>query len=565
MKLRYASSLAFCWCILAASSFAQTGGVVLRADAPMGAVLQTGDNISFEYQTREDAAVVVFNIDSQGLVHVLHPQGEPEVSQAMQSYTVPDEGSGDIVIDSPTGVEFVFALAVKDPSAINTAQLDRLREIDNGGEPYRVEGDPFLGANQIASDLVSGVSNRNLYFGYTFFYVNDRVEYPCYLCSACDGVPDDPSCEQNRVVQSFDRDQTLTYPLSRAYEIVTEDQEISAEDGAHIEVPEGSDVDVNFYPYGVEARAVDPFYSSLWNDWWYDPFYWYGPYYPYYSPYWGSGWNISIGLGWGWGWGWWGGYYCSGWYAPCGWYSPYCGWDYYGGGGGGGYTQPDKFKAKFKTASALTSTHAVAAKRDGSLRIASKDVQSWKQVSKGVSRTTSATYAKGRSKGAFDSYKGGSRVIKSAPSKSKGFASSRSGSSTRIKGTPTRGYNSTRKGVSNVQRGGGGYKSKAYSPGYRGSSKSRPSGSYAPRSSGSRSKGSSYAPRSGSSYRSGAMKSSSSYRGGSSMRSAPSSRGGSSMRSAPSSRGGSSMRSAPSYRGGGGGRSFGGGHGGSGK
>ena len=543
MKLRYASFLAVCLCMLAASSLAQTGGVVLRAGSPMGSVLQTGDDISFEYQTREDAAVVVFNIDSQGLVHVLHPQGDPEVSRALESYTIPNDGNGDIVIDSPTGVEFVFALAVKDPNAINAAQLNRLREIDSGGEPYRIEGDPFLGANQIVSDLVSGVSNRDLFIGYTFFYVNDRVEYPCYLCAACDGVPDDPSCEQNRVVQSFDRAQTLTYPLSRAYEIVTDEHEISAEEGTHIEVPEGSDVDVNFYPYGVEARAVDPFYSSLWNDWWYDPFYWYGPYYPYYSPYWGPGWNISIGLGWGWGWGWWGGYYCSGWYNPCGWYSPYCGWDYYGGGGGS-YTQPDKFKAKFKTASALTTTRAVASKRDGSLRIASKDVQSsWKQVSKGVSRTTSATYAKGRSKGTFDSYKGSTRVIKSTPSKSKGFASSRGGSSTRVKGTPARGYNSSRKSVSGVQRGGGSNKSKSYAPNRGGSSKSRSSGSYAPRSSGSRSKGSSYAPRSGSSYR-----------GGASMRSAPSSsRGGSSMRSAPSSRGGSSMRSAPSSRGGGGG------------
>ncbi len=542
MKLRYASSLAFSFFVLASSSFAQTGGVVLRADTPMGAVLATGDDISFEYQTREDAAVIVFNIDSQGLVHVLHPQDEPEVSRALQSYTVPADGTSDLVVDSPTGIEFVFALAVRDPSAISTAALDRLREIDSGGEPYRVEGDPFLAANTIADDLVSGVSNRDLYFGYTYFYVNDRVEYPCYLCAACDGVPDDPSCEENRVVQSFDRDQTLTYPLSRAYEIVTEDQEISAEDGASIEVPEGSDVDVNFYPYGVEARAVDPFYSTLWNDWWYDPFYWYGPYYPYYYPYWGTGWSISVGLGWGWGWGWWGGYYCSGWYAPCGWYSPYCGYNdgYYAGGS---YTQPDKFKAKYKSASSLTTTHAVAAKRDGSLRIASKDVQqSWKQVTKGVSKTTASAYAAGKGKGSMSSYKGGSRVIKSTPYKSKGLSSARGGKSTRVKGTTTRGYSSTRKGVSGVQRGGGGYnKSKGLAPGSRGT-KSRPSGSYAPRSSGSRGKGSSYAPRSSS--RGGAMKGSPSNRGGSSMRSAPSHRGG----------GGSMRGSAPRSFGGGGSR-----------
>ena len=509
---RFRTPPLFLLCLFAATpSFAVTngrnagnGGVVLRASIPMGTVVGTGDRVSFEYQTREDAAVLVFNIDSQGYVHLLYPTADPEVARAHQSYVVPDEGA-ELVVDSPTGVEFVFALAVDDPSAIDTAELSHLRGTDlRGAEPYHIDGDPFIAANMIAGELVRGVSHRGVYFGYTYFYVNDRVEFPCYLCGACDGTPDDPACTDYRVVQAFDRRDPLTYPLKRAYDMVTGD--FAAEDGADV-VPEGSDVDVNFYPYGVEARAVDPFYTSLWNDtWWYDPFYWYGPYYPYYSP----GWSFSIGWGWGWGWGWWGGYYCSGWYAPCGWYDPWCGSYPYGG-----YTQPEKFKAKYKSdASSLTNARTVAAQRDGQLRIASKDVQqSLSRPAQSGVRSKSNFYP-GSTKGAIDGPRTGrvktsigghpSGQVKSSP-----YGSSRGSGTTPRAKSGMRGGTSTRRGVSNVPRGGGGYKSRGSTPGYQGGS--RPSG------------------RSGS-------KSSSSQ-----MRSAPQSR----PYSAPSSRGGGGMKSSP--------------------
>ncbi|MCI0452663.1 MAG: hypothetical protein L0Z51_09800, partial [Candidatus Latescibacteria bacterium] len=283
-------------------------------------------------------------------------------------------------------------------------------------------------------------------------------------------------------------------------------------DGSSIEVPPGSDVDVNFYPYGVEARAVDPFYSSAWNDyWWYDPIYWTWPYYPYYGP----GWSFSIGWGWGWGWG--GGYYCSGWYAPynCGYYDGY----YYPPGS---YTYPEKFKAKYKSASAstLTETRAVAAKRDGSLRIASKNVQeslsrpaqsSMRSKTGSLARTT---YGSGKSRGAIDA---APRVKTSIGGRSSGIKSTPRGA-TRGSATPprVRSTGSTpRKSVAGVPRGGGGYKSRGVAPGTRGSS----------RSSGARMGSSPQSPRAKSTP-------SRSY-------SAPSSRGGSSFK-------GSAPRSAPS-------------------
>ena len=483
MKLRRASPLFLFSLMAATSSFAVTngrdagsGGVMVRANVPMGTVVGTGDRVTFEYQTRADAAVLVFNIDSQGYVHLLSPAAAPEMARANQSYVVPEEGA-ELVVDSPTGVEFVFALAVDDPSAIDTAELEHLRGTDTrGAEPYRIDGDPFVAANMIAGELVRGVSHRGVYFGYTYFYVNDRVEYPCYLCGACDGTPDDPACTDYRVVQTFDRRDPLAYPLKRAYETVAGD--VATEDGADVVVPEGSDVDVNFYPYGVEARAVDPFYASLWNDtWWYDPFYGYGPYYPYYGP----GWSFSIG--WGWGWGWWGGYYCSGWYAPCGGYNSWC-----GSYPSGGYTQPEKFKAKYKSdASTLAGSRAVAQQRDGELRIASKSVQqSLSRPAQTGVRSKTNYYPGSSTKGAIDAPHTG-RVKTSIGGHSSGqvksnpYGTSRGGTAPRVKSGGRSGGTSSRSGVSGVQRGGGSYKSRANTPGYRGGS--RPSGRTGPSSS----------------------------------------------------------------------------------
>jgi hypothetical protein len=544
MKLLRSSPFVLSFCILATSSFALTngssdgaGGVVLRANVPMGTVLNTGDRVTFDYQTRKDSAVLVFNIDSQGYVHLLYPTGGPTVARARETYSVPENGD-ELVIDTQTGVEFVFALAVEDPQTIDSAELDHLRGTDvDGAEPYRIDGDPFIAANMIAGELVRGVSHRAASFGYTYFYVNERVEYPCYLCGACDGVADDPACADLRVVQNFDRRDVLAYPLKRAYDMVgaNEDVAVDSEDGGRVVVPEGSDVDVNFYPYGVEARTMDPFYSTVWNDYGvYDPdlygYYW--PYYPYdYYP----GWSLGIGFGWGWGWGWWGwggwgGYYCSGWYAHCGWYyDPYYGCYPTYGGGGGSYTPPAKFKTKQADGSAasLTGSRTTAAKYDSDLRIGSKATQ------KSLSRTAQSSmrsktgalvgskFTSGRSKSAGvrpkTSIGGRSGTVKSAP---RGVTRGSPGMKSR--GT------TTRRGVSGVQRGGG-YKSRGATPGYRSGSRSGSGRMSAPGSS----------PR---------MKSSSS-RGS---YSAPSVRGGGMSRGSAMSHGGGTSRGGGMSRGGGG-------------
>jgi len=396
MKLLFSSVLV---ALLASSASALTGnqapssgGVTLRANVPTGSVLDPGDRIAFEYQTAQDAAVIVFDIDTQGYVRLLNPVGEPARVRAHETKQVPDDGS-ELVVEGEPGVEFLFAVSVDDPEAVDVGVLESLR--DTGGTPRRIDGDPFVAANMIASELVRNVSRHAVFLGYTYFYVSERVEYPCYLCGDCDGSASKGSCDGYRIVQDFDRRGALAYPLQRGYEMV----DLAAGDASGQSTPgevalpdEDDDVVVNFYPYGSEVQYADPMAMNLWYDWgWYDPFFWS---YPYCYPY--SGWSFSFGFGFGWGWGWgwgWPGYYCSGYYDP-----------YWGGGGcypyygdypsyAGGY--PDKFKSKYKSgtggaaAASLAGNRAHATRKDGDLRVASSSV-----------RTKSAAPASYRSKSA---------------------------------------------------------------------------------------------------------------------------------------------------------------------
>ncbi|HET6349620.1 MAG TPA: hypothetical protein VFH88_11115 [Candidatus Krumholzibacteria bacterium] len=346
------------------------GGVTLRANVSMGQIVDPGDRVSFQAQSARTGAMVLFDIDTQGYVSLL--TDEPISVRAHDIHTIPGEGS-ELLAEGSPGIEFVFALAVSDPDAINMEAFSGLRE-----GTRRINGDPFVAANMLTAELVSNVTQHQVFMGYTYFYVSSRVDYPCYLCGTCDGSAAGSACDGYQVVQNFDRKVALSYPLARGYDMIDlaqTDVPDSSSDAATPAIPDNSDV-VSFYPYGSQVYYATPVALNAWYSWGlYDPFYYYYPScYPYYSP-----WSFSIGFGWGWG-GWgcgYGGYYCSGWYSP--WYG--CG--YYPGCGGYYPSHPyygtvTKFKSAYKsphTASTLAENRVYASRHDGSLRVASKTVR----------------------------------------------------------------------------------------------------------------------------------------------------------------------------------------------
>jgi hypothetical protein len=532
---------------LTSASQSTDGGVTIRPNVSVGEVLDPGDGVSFQYQSARNGALVVFDIDTQGYVTLL--TDDPVAVEAHESGELPGDGSK-LFAEGEPGVEFIFAVAVPNRDAIDSSALESLR-----GGNRQITGDPFIAANMIAGELVSNISQHAVFMGYTYFYVSERVEYPCYLCGNCDGAASKNDCEGYRVVQNFDRGTSLQYPLARGYDMVDLASNNSSDSsGDDVAMPSDDDVDVNFYPYGSEVHYADPVALNAWYDWgWYDPYYWYYPgCYPYYSY---PGWSFSIGFGWGWGWGWgcgYPGYYCSGWYAP------YYGCGYYPYYPSGGYGTVTPYKTKYKsnnvnTAASLSQNRSYAMKKDGNLRVASKGVRT---------TTTNTAY---RSKSAYSGQPStmSTHRVKTSVSGSRGitreaWSSGRNGSVLYKGGKQSSMYRTNGKaGKTVMQRGGYRSTNGGATQQYRGGNSRVKNGStWAPRSSGyTRSKSTWSAPSTRSAPRSSGSSSprmSSGYKGGG--HSAPAYRGGSGFSGGGRSMGstGGGMRSGGSFKGGGG-------------
>jgi hypothetical protein len=384
---------------------------------PAGIVLNPGDEIGFRLQSDEDAYVIVFNIDTEGYVNLLYPaRGERPVHvREGDTYLIPDDNSETLVVEGNTGVEFVFALVVPERDDIDRRELDFLGKANDlpPEERYRIDGDPFIAANIIAGELIRGISRREgVYLDYQYFYINERVIYPCYLCGECDGAQTESDCADFLVSANFVEDRPLQYPLPRAYEMIElavspaleDDVDLaqSTDDRAYGQYRgDGGDVNINFYPYNSEvyyetretltgARNVDV-YVYGWEPGWYDP--WAAGWYYYPTVSYGFYWGYPA-WGWGFNWGWWGGYYCSSWYWPrcygvydC--YSNY--YCYYDGGyrytperykdkyyaGDTGSTRRVSYKDKYAattTGAAFKTAYSQSAKRDNGLKLASGGV-----------------------------------------------------------------------------------------------------------------------------------------------------------------------------------------------
>ena len=353
-----------------ASTYSGTG-VSLRLAREEGSVLNPGEEISLQVEAGEAGYPIVFNIDSEGFVNLLYPEPRAALTPLRkgQVLEIPESPVDRLLVDGTTGIEFVFALLVPDEDYIDRGELEFLARSSAlpRDERYRVDGDPLLAANVIAGETIRGISHRKgVYLDYSYFYVNERVPYPCYLCGECDGGAPDADCTRYLVTANFDQKRPFTYPLRRAYDLVerTEGEEeeglASRERGEPDRyVSDDGTVEINFYPYASEvyygtrqslsgASDID-FYLYGWDPLWYDPWLsgWY--YYPSYwgNYYWGYPWGWGFGFGFYWGYG--GGYYCSNWYYP----SCYGMWDWYdcNYGYGDGYYgyRPDRYKEKYRS------------------------------------------------------------------------------------------------------------------------------------------------------------------------------------------------------------------------
>ena len=281
-----------------------SSNVSLELTDPSGSIYQEGETVRLKLHTGADAYAVVFDIDTDGFVHLLYPTGDKTLLKlkGKETYGLPADPDASFIVSGRRGMEFVFAVAARDRDAFNEREIGYLlknEELDDKRK-YRIEGDPFLAANRIAKRLIKGIEHkRDVTMAFTYFHVDEPVDFPRYLCERCYDKGWNPYSEnmpEYAAVVDFEDSNGLSYPLAQGFERIRD------------EVAETDDDSAYGYDDGDVTRVVYLYNYPLWDYgydyyspfYYYDPFYWsighhsYWPYYPY-----GRGWYFSIGWSWG--------------------------------------------------------------------------------------------------------------------------------------------------------------------------------------------------------------------------------------------------------------------------
>jgi uncharacterized protein DUF4384 len=163
-----------------------------------GGVYRPGESMRVFFRSNADANVLVYNIDTEGYIHLVYPYGpaDPLRVEAGRTYLIPARHDPyDLVADGPPGMEFVVAVASRQPfqnlpwyltSGAPESQAPR----DEDGEDDEMEsgvivGDPYVGMEKINRRILPSLGEEDSDASETYFYIEKRVEYPRYVCADC--------------------------------------------------------------------------------------------------------------------------------------------------------------------------------------------------------------------------------------------------------------------------------------------------------------------------------------------------------------------------------------------
>jgi hypothetical protein len=306
-----------------------------------GSVLRSGHELSLTFQTNKDAYVIIYNIDSEGYVHLLYPEkGDLQRVTGRKSYFLPKHGSGVIwEVGDKTGIEYIHAIAVERAGMINEDELYFLAQNRRlgGQKQFRVDMDPLLAFNMIDEELLTNPSDDLISTDYTYFYINRRVDYPRFLCSKCHSAEklSDPYAMEcpEIIIEKATYDEDVGYPYPALFQV----RHVDAEDEDYYATDYADNLSQD-WDDGYDDTSV---YLSIYYNDYYHPRHHYRPYYGgyyvgFYDPFWWDDYYWHYGFGFGWHWAgyhyyrwpyytwWWyphhhyGGHYCSDW-----WYGRY--------------------------------------------------------------------------------------------------------------------------------------------------------------------------------------------------------------------------------------------------
>jgi hypothetical protein len=161
-----------------------------------GGVYRPGESMRVYFRASSDAYVLLYNIDTEGYIHLIYPYGpaDPPLVPGGKTCVVPSRSDPyELAADGPPGVEYVVALASPVPFRNlpwYLADTDRGRppEGEYGGEDADegyIVGDPYVGMEQLNRRIVPPGHENEVASSDTYFYIDRRVEYPRYVCADC--------------------------------------------------------------------------------------------------------------------------------------------------------------------------------------------------------------------------------------------------------------------------------------------------------------------------------------------------------------------------------------------
>lgn len=177
--------------------------VEIRTDRGADAVYQSGENIQVSARTSNDAYLLVYEIDTEGGVHILFPsRGEDPRVEANRSLKLPNQDE-EWVVEGPVGEGYIVAVASNEPFQPMpwylrpyNAQANDIGYFGGGDQATddeegvtaegKIVGDPFVAMERIRRRVLADPDDAGTFAtAYTSYYLHQEVRYPRYLCYDC--------------------------------------------------------------------------------------------------------------------------------------------------------------------------------------------------------------------------------------------------------------------------------------------------------------------------------------------------------------------------------------------
>ncbi|MEX0935806.1 MAG: DUF4384 domain-containing protein [Gemmatimonadota bacterium] len=176
------------WALQASAESAPPIAARIWMDRGVDPVLQSGDRARVYYRASVDAYMVLFHVNTDGVVRLLFPGGTEDPSRVRggRDYRLLFPDGDHWEIQEPPGVGYFFVLASSQPF-----EFDRLSDVRVPGgwastpERNRVHQDPYVTVDQFREALLPEGSAAGYAIDFTAYHVGQPYSYPRFLCYQC--------------------------------------------------------------------------------------------------------------------------------------------------------------------------------------------------------------------------------------------------------------------------------------------------------------------------------------------------------------------------------------------